>query len=376
MKCIDEIPASELRGKRVFLRTLLNLPVNPDGTISNLFRVKRALPTLEYLVHNGAKVVMAGYFGRKGESMRPVAEAFQKAAPHIKMYFFGTPFEQAPAEAACLKEGEVLILENTRRDPGEETNDPVFAKLLASTADIFVNDGFIDAHRNYVSTAGIAKFLPSYAGFVIRDEMRNIEPARSPEHPCLAILGGAKFETKAPLIKLLLEKYDHVFITGALANDVFRAHGLSVGRSLLSKELPSLEILSHPRFLAPVDVTAEKENGQALTKKPNAVEADEKIVDIGPNTVAMLAPIIAGAKFILWNGPTGIYEQGYNSYTKQIAELAAKSEAKIVVGGGDTVAAIEHAGVKMGAGTFLSTGGGAMMEYLLKGTLPGIEALH
>ena len=190
------------------------------------------------------------------------------------------------------------------------------------------------------------------------------------------MLGGAKFETKAPLIKLLLEKYDHVFITGALANDVFKAHGIQVGRSLLSKELPSLKILAHPHFLAPIDVTVEKEDGQEKTKKPDAVEADEKIVDIGPGTVAMLAPIIAEAKFVLWNGPTGMYEKGYNAYTKQIAELAAKSSAKVVVGGGDTVAAIEHAGVQMGEHAFLSTGGGAMMEYLLKGTLPGIEALR
>ena len=375
MKCIDEIPASELKGKRVFLRTSLNLPTAPDGSVTNVFRLKRGLPTLQYLTDSGAKVVVAGYFGRKGESMRPVAEALQKLAVDTKMYFFGTPFTEAPIQAAALKDGECLILENTRRDPGEEANDPVFAKLLASTADIFVNDGFIDAHRDYASTAGIAKYLPSYAGLGFRDEVKNIDAARAPGHPSLAILGGAKFETKAPLIKLLLEKYDHVFVTGALANDVFKARGLPVGRSLISKELPDASILEHPNFLAPIDVTVEQPDGQSHVKKPGDVDAEDKIVDIGPDTVAMLAPHIASAKFILWAGPTGMYESGYIHYTQGIAELIAKSGAQKVIGGGDTIAAIEKTGVAQENLGFLSTGGGAMLEYLLKGTLPGIAAL-
>lgn len=375
MKCIDEVPAGELKGKRVFLRTIVNLPLNADGSVGDVFRLKRGFPTLDYLVKSGAKVIIAGYFGRKGESMRPVAEALQKLAPHIKIYFFGTAFSEAPQQAAALKDGECLMLENTRRDPGEETNDPEFAKLLASTADIFVGDSFPDAHRNYASSVGITKFLPSYAGFLIRDEVAAVDAARAPLSPSIAILGGAKFETKAPLIKLLLEKYDRVFITGALANDVFKARGLPVGRSLISKELPGEDILSNPHFLAPVDVTTETPDGQARAKKPEEVLPDDKIVDIGPDTVAMLAPYIAEAKFILWAGPTGMYESGYIHYTQAIAELIAKSEAKKVIGGGDTIAAIEATGVSQKDLGFLSTGGGAMLEYLLKGTLPGVEAL-
>lgn len=291
------------------------------------------------------------------------------------MYFFGTPFEQAPQEVSALKDGECLILENTRRHPGEEANDPEFAKLLASMADIFVNDGFNDAHRDYASTAGITKFLPSYAGFVIRDEVANLNVARAPQSPSLAILGGAKFETKAPLIRLLLEKYDHLFIAGALANDVFKAKGLPVGRSLVSKELPDDSVLSHPHFLAPIDVTVENSDKQARVKKPDAVRADDKIVDIGPDSIALVAPLIRDAKFILWNGPTGIFEEDYNSYTQAIAELIATSDAKKVIGGGDTIAAIQESGIDESKLGFLSTGGGAMLEYLLKGTLPGIEAL-
>lgn len=376
MRCIDELKPEELKGKRVFLRTILNLPTNPDGSVGDVFRLKQALPTLEYLVKYGARVIVAGYFGRKGESMKPVAEALQKLAPEIKMYFFGTSFSEASKEVAELRDGECLILENTRRDPGEETNDPKLAELFASLADIYVGDSLPDFHRAYASNVGVAKLLPGYAGFLLRDEIKHIDEAREPMHPSLAILGGAKFETKAPLVKLLLEKYDSVFITGALANDVFKARGLPVGRSLISKELPNEDILANSRLLAPIDVTAEDEKGNAKVKKPEEVAANERIVDCGPDTVALLAPVIAQAKFILWNGPTGIYEQGYNHYTGQIAQLAAGSEAKIVIGGGDTIAAIESASAKMGENAFLSTGGGAMLEYMLKGTLPGIEVLH
>lgn len=378
MKCIDELSADELKGRRVLLRTILNLPVGADGAVTDVFRLRRALPTIEYLVQNGAKIVIAGHFGRKGESMRPVAEVLIQLAPQIRFYFFGTPFEQASSEVAELKDGECLILENTRRDPGEESNDPLFAKLLASLADIFVCDAFPDVHRAHASTVGVAKLLPSYAGFLIRDEVRELNVARSPKSPSLAILGGAKFETKAPLIQLLLEKYDHLFLTGALANDVFKARGFETGRSLISKELPNERILTHPNFLAPVDVTAEREDGAARAKKPEEVQADEKIVDIGPDSVAALAPIINAAKFILWSGPTGMYENGYISYTEQIAKLIATSTqrgAEVVIGGGDTVAAIEASGVPQDSLGFISTGGGAMLEYLLKGTLPGIEAL-
>ena len=375
MKCIDEIPAGELKGKRVFLRTILNVPTAADGSVTDVFRLKQALPTLEYLVQHGARVIVAGYFGRKGESMRPVADSLKELAPHVRSYFFGTPFSEAPKEAAALKEGECLILENTRRDPGEEANDPKLAQLFASLADIYVGDVLPDFHRTYASNVGVAKLLPSYAGFLLRDEVENLDAARAPAHPSFAILGGAKFETKAPLVRALLAAYDHLLICGALANDVFKARGIPTGRSLISKELPGADVLENPRLLVPVDVTVENSQGQAKVKKPEDVEADDKIVDLGPDTVALIAPHIAAAKFILWSGPTGMYENGYIHYTQAIGELISKSEAKKVIGGGDTIAAIEKAGIAQEHLGFLSTGGGAMLEYLLKGTLPGIEVL-
>ncbi len=375
MKCIDEVAPAELKGKRVFLRTSLNLPLSADGSVKEIFRLQRALPTVRYLVQCGAKVIIVGYLGRKGDSMRPVAEALIKLTPDIRMYFFGTPFEMAKAESEALKEGECLILESTRRHPGEETNDPAFIDMLASLADIFVSDAFAEAHRDYASNVALAKKLPAFSGLLMRDEVKELSAAREPEKPSLAILGGAKFETKAPLIKQLLRTYDHVFITGALANDVFKARGLPVGRSLISAELPGIDVLEHPNFVVPVDVTVERLDKQARVKKPSEVEAQDKIVDIGPDSVKEIAPLVAAAKFILWNGPTGLYEEGYSSYTYAIAELVAKSSAKKILGGGDTIAAIKDSGVPDDELGFLSTGGGAMLEYLLKGTLPGVSAL-
>jgi len=376
LRCIDEIPYAQLRGKRIFFRTSLNLPVDSSGHVSDVFRLKRALPTLEYLSKAGARTIVAGYFGRRGESLRPVAEEFIRIAHTIPVRFLGSPLSQAPVEAAALRDGECLILENLRQDPGEESKDEGFARFLASLADMFVSDALPEAHRDYASNVGIASFLPAYAGFLMRDEVLALEAARNPPRPSLAILGGAKFETKEPLMKALLKTYDTLFITGALANDIFKARGFPVGRSLVSDAVPDGSILNHPHFLAPVDVTVERSDGQARVKRPGEVEEGDKIVDIGPDSVKVLAPRIESASFIMWNGPTGLYEDGYTSWTYALAELIALSGAQKVIGGGDTIAVIETSAVPREKLGFLSTGGGAMLEYLLKGTLPGIEALR
>ncbi len=377
MRCIDEIQTGELKGKRVLVRADFNLPLGRDGEVLNLFRVKRGWQTIQYLKDNGAKVIMLSHIGKDPEdSMDPVARAMKK---HFSLFYVPDIVGATAREAiAAMKEGEVVLLENIRRDPRETKNDESLAKELASLADIYVNDAFAVDHRVHASLVGVPKFLPSYAGLLVRDEIRMVDAARTPRKPSFAILGGAKFETKAPLIKLLLQTYDHVFITGALANDVFKARGLPVGRSLISKELPSADVLNHPGFIAPLDVTVERLDGQARTKKPEDVDADDKIVDIGPDSIAAIAPLIGKANFILWNGPTGLYEDGYVSWTYAIAALVAKRTAdgaSVVIGGGDTIAAIEGSGIKEENLGFLSTGGGAMLEYLLKGTLPAIEAL-
>ena len=377
MKCIDQLSSAELKGKRVLVRSDFNVPI-AKGEIVDLFRIQQGWKTIQYLSERDAKVIIISHVGREPEeSLEPVGKAIKQFGAVV--FIADLLGQAAKGAAAAMREGEILLLENLRRDARETENDESFARELASLADIYVDDAFAAAHRAHASIVGVAKFLPAYAGFLMCNEVREIDAARAPTHPSLAILGGAKFETKAPLVKLLLEKYEHVFITGALSNDVFRARGLPVGRSLVSKDLPSEDILSNPHFLEPIDVTVETPDGHARVKKPSEVLEDERIVDIGPDTVQMLAPIIASAKFILWNGPTGIYEQGYIHYTQQIAELCAVAVArgaKVVIGGGDTIAAIEEAKVPREKLGFLSTGGGAMFEYLLKGTLPGIEVLE
>lgn len=371
MKCIDQIPAGELKGKRVLLRCDFNVPIE-NNEVTNFYRIEQGWKTVTYLSERGARVIVISHRGKPEESLEPVGRAIKKFGAVFVADITG---HAAQGAVAAMRDGDILLLENVRRDPRETANDESFARELASLADLYVDDAFAAAHRAHASIVGVAKLLPAYGGFLMQDEVREIDAARTPQHPSLAILGGAKFETKAPLIKLLLEKYDNVFITGALSNDVFKAKGLSVGCSLISKELPGQDILSNSRFLAPLDVTVEDTAGHARVTKPGEMSEDERMVDIGPDTVAMLAPIIASAKFMLWNGPTGIYEQGYIHYTEQIARLASLSAAKVLIGGGDTIAAIEQAGVNMGENTFLSTGGGAMLEYLLKGSLPGVDVL-
>jgi phosphoglycerate kinase len=330
---------------------------------------------MKFLRDAGARTIILSHIGRDPEETNePVARALKQHVPIVYIPdLLGVPATQA---RAAMKDSDILMLENLRRDPREAKNDEGFAKELAAFGDIYVDDAFSVAHRAHASIVGIPKLLPHYAGILMQEEIDQLDLARSPAHPSFAILGGAKFETKAPLVKQLLASYDHVFITGALANDVFKAKGLPVGRSLISAEQPSPEILANDRFIAPTDVTVERLDGQARVKAPEAVEEGDKIVDIGPDTVASLASTIEEAKFILWNGPTGLYEAGYTSWTHAIAELIAKSDAQKVIGGGDTIAAIQESGIGMEKLGFLSTGGGAMLEYLLKGTLPGIEALQ
>jgi phosphoglycerate kinase len=374
MRCIDEIPAEKLRGKRVLVRAGLDLPLGSDGEVTDTFRVKKAIPTLEYLSRQGARTIILSHIGRDPEQTNaPVARALSR---YVKVFYVPDLFGPAAHSAvAALKDGEIVLLENIRKDSRERDNDDSLAHDLAPLGEIYINDAFSNSHRDYPSMTGLPKLMPSYAGFLLRDEVAALDAARTPAQPSFAILGGAKFETKAPLIRELLKRYDHLFITGALANDVFKARNLPVGRSLISAELPDASVLNDPHFLAPIDVTVEREDGQARVKTPEATEAGDKIVDIGPDSVREIAPFIEQAKFILWNGPTGLYEGGYTEWTHTIAELIAKSSANKVIGGGDTIAAIQESGISDEKLGFLSTGGGAMLEYLLKGTLPGIAVL-
>ena len=376
MKCIDEIPAGELRGKRVLVRAGLDVSLDKNGEAIDLLRIEKSCPTIKYLSEAGARVIILSHIGRDPHlTNEPVARALKKYLPVFYVPdLFGV---LAHNTIDGMKDGEIIILENLRRHYDlEKANDPSFAASLAGLGDIYVNDAFSNSHRPHASMIGIPKLLPSYAGFIVRDEVSHLSEALHPEHPALAIIGGAKFETKDPLIRSFLSIYDHVCVVGAIANDVLRVQGYPVGsRSRISEHAPEKEVVTNPKLIGPIDVTVEREDKQAKVKKPSEVEEGDKIVDIGPDTVAKLAPVIAAARFIIWNGPTGLYEDGYTSYTIAIAQLITKSDAKKVLGGGDTIALLQKAGIPEEKLGFLSTGGGAMLEYLFKGTLPAIDAL-
>jgi len=378
MKCIDELPARELKGRRVLVRADFNVPMNAKGEVGDFFRLKRGWETIKYLSQKGAKVIVISHIGRDpAESLEPVARALKKFGSVI--YVPDILGAVAKSAIDAMRDGEMLLLENLRRDPREKKNDESFARELANLAEIFVSDAFAVSHRADASLVGIPKFLPSYAGLLLRDEVVQLTAALHPPRPSLAIVGGAKFETKDPIIRSFLEVYDHVCVVGAIANDCLKGKGFPVGRSRISEHAPAREVCENPHLIVPTDVTAERLDKQAFVKKPQDVLPDDKIVDIGPDTVATLAPYISEAKFITWNGPTGIFEEGYTSYTHAIAELIAtrvdRGSMHCVIGGGDTIAALKESGIAEEKLGFFSTGGGAMLEFLLKGTLPGIEAL-
>lgn len=374
MRYISDIPEGDLRGKHVIVRAGLDVPLDSDGNVADRYRVKRSAETLRYLSERGARTIVLSHIGRDPhETNEPVARALKEFVP---LTYIPDLLGLAATQARdAMQGGEILLLENLRSDEREAANDPHFAKLLARLGDLYVDDAFSVAHRAHASIVGIPAYLPSYGGLLMKSEIEALKSARSPAHPSFAILGGAKFETKEPLIELLLGAYDHLFIAGALANDVLKAQGFPTGVSLLSEKAPSERVLQHPHLIAPVDVTVERADKQVCTKKPSDVASDEKIVDVGPDSIAAIAPHILSAKFVLWNGPTGLYEGGFTAYTQQVAGLIKSSAARAVIGGGDTIAAIEAGGITFDEQVFLSTGGGAMLEYLLRGTLPGILAL-
>lgn len=366
---ISEMP--EVRGKRVMVRASLDVPIE-DGVVQNDFRVRHAIPTISYLLERGAKVIILTHVGRDPKNTTlPLVASLKK---YIEVTHVGAVTGVLVEEAiAGMKDGTAILLENVRGTEAEENNDLEFGATLASYADFYVNDAFAVSHRAHASIVGIPVHIPGFAGITFLKEYTELGKALAPEHPSLFILGGAKYETKAPLIEAYAHTYTHSFIGGALANDFLKGRGYEVGESLVSDvDLAGNEILNQKNIHVPIDVVAVK--GDASREVVSeGVAVDEKILDVGTKTVEMLAPYIRDAKTILWNGPMGHYES-HDAGTKAIAKLIAESDAFSVVGGGDTVAAIESLGLGEKFG-FLSTAGGAMLEFLEKKTLPGIESL-
>ena len=372
MKTLKDIPV--LQGVKVLLRADFNVPVR-NGVVADQYRIQAALPTVDFLRSKGAKVVMISHLesndGGNG-SLQPIADVLEKLGQPVE---FIKDWKRALGSIEALSDGSCILLENVRLFDGEKKNDPKFAAELASLADIYVNDAFPVSHREHASIVGVPKLLPSYAGLQLEKEITNLSRAFSPAHPFLFILGGAKFETKLPLLQKFTELADSVFVGGALANDIFKKRGYEIGQSLVSKNDIDLSgFISSPKLLVPADII--NQSGQA--KPADGLSKTDNIMDSGPKTIEMLKEKIAGAQFILWNGPLGMYEDGYKKPTMELARLigvATERGADTIVGGGDTLAAIAELGAQEKF-SFISTGGGAMLDFLAKGTLPGIEALE
>lgn len=381
MRSVRDIPL--LANVPVLVRAALNEPI-AGGAVADNFRLRRAVPTIRYLAEKGARVVLISHIGEQGtETLAPVAVALSHLLPRVT--FCEDTVGAAAREAIRrLSAGDILVLENLRRDPGEEANDPEFAKKLAALADVFVQDSFDTCHRRHASIVSLPTLLPSYAGFLLEEEVAALSSALTPPSPSLAVIGGAKSSTKEALIETLLPSYSHVFVGGALANDFLKARGDEVGQSLTSNaDQASLErVLANPKLVLPTDsrvvphtaLGALNAHAEARVRGKGEVEPDEVILDHGPATEALLADLVRASKGILWNGPLGKYEDGFIGATNALARAIAASRAHSVVGGGDTIASIENLGL-LPRFSFISTGGGAMLEYLAKGTLPGIEAL-
>jgi phosphoglycerate kinase len=366
--------AEGIRGKRALLRAPLNVPVE-NVKVMNDFRLRRTLNTIRFLKERGAKTIIIGHIGRdQSESLFPVYERMKQ---YIELTFVKSLRQKTISDAVKeMKDGDVILLENLRQDNGERSNSDAFARFLSSFGDIYVNDAFSVSHREHASIVGIPKYIPSYAGISLQMEIEGLSKALNPPRPAVFILGGAKFETKEPLIRKFLDIYDNVFLGGALANDFFKAQGFNVGKSLVSGAVINLEgLLGNSKLILPADVTVEHgRGGRRSIKKPNDIDDEDTISDIGPETVSQLKRVIKQSAFVLWNGPVGDYEKGFSEQTEAVARIIAGSSIESIVGGGHTVASISRLNIE-DEFSFVSTGGGAMLEFLLNGTLPGLEAL-
>jgi len=390
----------DLNKKRVFLRADFNVPLSDEGKVTDDTRIRETLPTIEFALRNGARVIAASHLGRpKGKpnakmSLKPAAERLWKLLREQKSeaevsFASDCVGQEAEEKVAALAPGNVLLLENLRFHPEEEANDEKFSQALARLADYYVNDAFGTAHRAHASTVGITRFVEkSAAGFLMQKELTYLGKAlEDPQRPFVAILGGAKVSDKIEVIRNLMGKVNALLIGGGMAFTFLKASGIAVGKSLvegdkveLARKLLDEAGLRNLKLLLPVDhVIADKIAADAKTSllsEAGPIPEESMGLDIGPKTVALFASEIASAKTIVWNGPMGVFEVApFAEGTIQIAKaIAANSSATSIVGGGDSVAALHLAGVAGGI-THISTGGGASLEFLEGKKLPGVEAL-
>ncbi|MDP3789763.1 MAG: phosphoglycerate kinase [Candidatus Omnitrophota bacterium] len=383
----------DVRNKRVIVRVDFNVPLDKQLNITDDSRIKGALPTIQYLLDNNARVVLMSHLGRPDgkvkEELRltPVAKRLEELLGRKVTKLSGCIGPDAEKAVAAMKPQDVILLENLRFYAEEEENDPAFAKKLASLADIFVNDAFGTCHRAHASTEGITKYLPSVSGFLVNKEIEYFEKATSnPAKPYVAILGGAKVSDKIGVINNLLGKVDAILIGGAMAYTFLKSEGINIGKSKLEADKVDLakDILKNAkaknvRILLPVDhVVADKveAGAKAETVSGEAIPDDKIGLDIGPKTVAEFEKVLKDARTVVWNGPVGFFEiKPFSKGTEELARFLTRTKATTIIGGGDTAAAVYELGLENKM-SHISTGGGASLEYLEGKTLPGIAALN
>jgi phosphoglycerate kinase len=390
MKRLEDISFS---GRKVFLRVDFNVPLTDQGEIRDDTRIRASLPTIKYLLAAKAKLVIASHLGRpKGKvdpklSLRPAARRLSELIGRDVILAPAVVGEEVERLKQGLGEGQALLLENVRFEAAETANDAEFARKLAQGIDVYVNDAFGSCHRAHSSVVAITQFVKEKAaGYLLQKEVEYLSRALyAPEKPYVAILGGAKVSDKIPVIQNLIGKADHILIGGAMAYTFFKAQGYDVGKSLVEedKKALALEIMDKAKIgkvdlLLPSDhLLATAVDKDAITEVVSSFPfpADRMAVDIGPKTADIYAAVIAKARMVIWNGPLGVFEiDQFARGTMRIASAVAEAKATTIVGGGDSIAALEKAGVSSKI-THISTGGGASLEYLAFGTLPGIEAL-
>jgi len=394
-KTLDDV--NDLNGKTALVRVDFNVPMD-NGAITDDTRLRVALPTIDALVAKGAKVALLAHFDRpKGKvvpemSLKPIVEPLAKLLGRPVAFATDCVGDAAKSAIDGVESGGIVLLENVRFHAGEEKNDPDFAKQLAANGDLYVNDAFSAAHRAHASTEGVAHLLPAYAGLSMQRELNALDSALgNPKRPTLGIVGGSKVSTKLDLLKNLVGKLDALAIGGGMANTFLYAQGHDIGGSLCEKDLKdtALEILKEAeakdcKILLPLDVVVAQEfkaNAANRTQDTNApLSAEDKIFDAGPKTLEQLTRVMSEAKTLIWNGPLGVFElPPFDAATTAAAKFAA-AQAKsgnlvAVAGGGDTVAALNHAGV-IDDMTFVSTAGGAFLEWMEGKALPGVAALE
>lgn len=389
---MNNLRNANFKGKRVLVRVDFNAPLSKEGEVNDDFRIKKAIPTLEYLRNNGAKIIIITHLGQpKGKdlkySIRPIARRlFELIGGRVK-FINDTVGKSVEAEISQMQEGDIIVLENLRFYRGEEENSEQFSKQLARLGDLFVQDGFGVCHRAHASMVGVTKFLPSYPGLLLEEEIRVLSNALiSPDRPLVSIIGGAKVSTKTRVIERLLDKSDYLLLGGKIANSLLVAKGQCIKDLLSEDEENLMEVvkgidLTSPKLHLPIDGIMALNNFDEEYSRIGAVgtvRREEGIFDIGPETIEKYRAILSEAKTVIWNGPLGLFEKKpFDKGTIDIAKMIGENNSRVfsIVGGGETVEAIQQLGIESQF-DHVSTGGGAMLDFMAGKDLPGITALE